>query len=136
MIWISKIQIRTKINGKQAMKCQSCTNHLLRLLLLLRVAFFLTNQLKKIFVKINLNLTFTRDIWTIKDYPIVSIEDWFEQDDWVNWTKGLSAVNIQIVGDDLTVTNPKRIEMAVSKKACNCLLLKVCFDNLFQHNFT
>ncbi|VBB27363.1 unnamed protein product [Acanthocheilonema viteae] len=61
----------------------------------------------------------------IKDYPIVSIEDWFEQDDWSSWTKGLSAVNIQIVGDDLTVTNPKRIEMAVSKKACNCLLLKV-----------
>ncbi|VDM99969.1 unnamed protein product, partial [Onchocerca ochengi] len=60
----------------------------------------------------------------IKDYPVVSIEDWFEQDDWDNWTKGLSAVNIQIVGDDLTVTNPKRIDMAVSKKACNCLLLK------------
>ena len=31
----------------------------------------------------------------------------------------------QIVGDDLTVTNPKRIQMAVDKKACNCLLLKV-----------
>ncbi|VDK72466.1 unnamed protein product [Litomosoides sigmodontis] len=61
----------------------------------------------------------------IKDYPIASIEDWFEQDDWTSWTKGLSSVNIQIVGDDLTVTNPKRIEMAVSKKACNCLLLKV-----------
>uniref|UniRef100_A0A915PYQ9 Enolase n=1 Tax=Setaria digitata TaxID=48799 RepID=A0A915PYQ9_9BILA len=61
----------------------------------------------------------------VEDYPIVSIEDWFEQDDWDNWTKGLSAVNIQIVGDDLTVTNPKRIEMAVRKKGCNCLLLKV-----------
>ncbi|CAG9535337.1 unnamed protein product [Cercopithifilaria johnstoni] len=61
----------------------------------------------------------------IKDYPIVSIEDWFEQDDWLSWTKGLSAVNIQIVGDDLTVTNPKRIEIAAAKKACNCLLLKV-----------
>uniref|UniRef100_A0A0R3RVM1 Enolase n=1 Tax=Elaeophora elaphi TaxID=1147741 RepID=A0A0R3RVM1_9BILA len=51
----------------------------------------------------------------IKDYPIVSIEDWFEQDDWDSWIKGLSAVNIQIVGDDLTVTNPKRIEMAVNQ---------------------
>ncbi|EFO27563.1 enolase [Loa loa] len=61
----------------------------------------------------------------IKDYPIVSIEDWFEQDDWNSWTKGLSSVDIQIVGDDLTVTNPKRIEMAVRNKACNCLLLKV-----------
>lgn len=33
--------------------------------------------------------------------------------------------NVQIVGDDLTVTNPKRIATAVEKKACNCLLLKV-----------
>ena len=32
---------------------------------------------------------------------------------------------IQIVGDDLTVTNPKRIQMAIDQKACNCLLLKV-----------
>lgn len=36
-----------------------------------------------------------------------------------------SATSIQIVGDDLTVTNPKRIQTAVEKKACNCLLLKV-----------
>lgn len=35
------------------------------------------------------------------------------------------SVDIQIVGDDLTVTNPKRIALAVEKKACNCLLLKV-----------
>ena len=34
-------------------------------------------------------------------------------------------LRFQIVGDDLTVTNPKRIQMAVDKKACNCLLLKV-----------
>lgn len=61
----------------------------------------------------------------IKDYPVVSIEDPFDQDDWENWTNFLSNVNIQIVGDDLTVTNPKRIQMAVDKKACNCLLLKV-----------
>lgn len=61
----------------------------------------------------------------IKEYPVVSIEDAFDQDDWDNWTKFLPSVNIQIVGDDLTVTNPKRIQMAVDKKACNCLLLKV-----------
>jgi enolase len=35
------------------------------------------------------------------------------------------STDIQIVGDDLTVTNPKRIRMAVDHKACNCLLLKV-----------
>ncbi|XP_037785945.1 enolase isoform X3 [Penaeus monodon] len=60
-----------------------------------------------------------------KEFPIVSIEDPFDQDDWENWTKMTSATNIQIVGDDLTVTNPKRIATAVEKKACNCLLLKV-----------
>ena len=47
------------------------------------------------------------------------------QDDWEGWSKLTGATDIQIVGDDLTVTNPKRIQMAVDKKACNCLLLKV-----------
>ncbi|XP_037583168.1 beta-enolase [Cebus imitator] len=61
----------------------------------------------------------------IKNYPVVSIEDPFDQDDWATWTSFLSGVDIQIVGDDLTVTNPKRIAQAVEKKACNCLLLKV-----------
>ncbi|KHN73386.1 Enolase [Toxocara canis] len=62
----------------------------------------------------------------IKSYPIVSIEDAFEQDDWENWQKLMKRTDIQLVGDDLTVTNPKRIKMAIEKKACNCLLLKVC----------
>lgn len=61
----------------------------------------------------------------IKDFPMVSIEDPFDQDDWSAWTKMTAATTIQIVGDDLTVTNPKRIQTAVEKKACNCLLLKV-----------
>jgi enolase len=62
----------------------------------------------------------------LKDYPVVSIEDAFDQDDWENWTKLLAAQpKLQLVGDDLTVTNPKRIQMAVDQKACNCLLLKV-----------
>merc|ERR1712168_485873 len=61
----------------------------------------------------------------IEKYPVVSIEDPFDQDDWEAWTKLQSEVDIQIVGDDLTVTNPKRIQTAVDKKACNCLLLKV-----------
>jgi enolase len=61
----------------------------------------------------------------IKEFPIVSIEDPFDQDDWEAWAKLNSDSGIQIVGDDLTVTNPKRIQMAVDKKACNCLLLKV-----------
>lgn len=61
----------------------------------------------------------------IKEYPVVSIEDGFDQDDWSNWSKFLSETSIQLVGDDLTVTNPKRIIQAVDQKACNCLLLKV-----------
>ncbi|MCP5809777.1 phosphopyruvate hydratase, partial [Klebsiella pneumoniae] len=61
----------------------------------------------------------------IKDFPMVSIEDPFDQDDWSAWANLTGRTAIQIVGDDLTVTNPKRIATAVEKKACNCLLLKV-----------
>lgn len=58
-------------------------------------------------------------------FAVVSIEDPFDQDDWGAWKKFTGSVNIQVVGDDLTVTNPKRIAKAVDEKACNCLLLKV-----------
>lgn len=61
----------------------------------------------------------------IRDFPIVSIEDPFDQDDWSSWSSLQSSVDIQIVGDDLLVTNPKRIADAIQKKACNALLLKV-----------
>eukprot|EP00009_Paramoeba_aestuarina_P016194 CAMPEP_0201539452 /NCGR_PEP_ID=MMETSP0161_2-20130828/70412_1 /ASSEMBLY_ACC=CAM_ASM_000251 /TAXON_ID=180227 /ORGANISM="Neoparamoeba aestuarina, Strain SoJaBio B1-5/56/2" /LENGTH=482 /DNA_ID=CAMNT_0047946849 /DNA_START=74 /DNA_END=1522 /DNA_ORIENTATION=+ len=62
-----------------------------------------------------------------KDYPIVSIEDPFDQDDWDGYAALTEAVgkDIQIVGDDLLVTNPKRIATGMEKKACNALLLKV-----------
>ncbi|XP_068170980.1 enolase 1b, (alpha) [Antennarius striatus] len=61
----------------------------------------------------------------VRDYPVVSIEDPFDQDDWEAWTNFTGSTDIQVVGDDLTVTNPKRIRRAVEVKACNCLLLKV-----------
>jgi enolase len=61
----------------------------------------------------------------IKDYPVVSIEDQFDQDDWAGYAKLTKETSIQIVGDDLLVTNPKRIKTAIEKKACNGLLLKV-----------
>jgi len=61
----------------------------------------------------------------INNYPVVSIEDAFDQDDWVAWSKFSAQTSIQIVGDDLTVTNTERIKTAIDKKACNCLLLKV-----------
>ena len=61
------------------------------------------------------------------DYPIVTIEDPFDEDDWSNWSK-FTAKNgkaFQVVGDDLTVTNPIKIGRAIDEKACTCLLLKV-----------
>lgn len=63
----------------------------------------------------------------MNNYPITSIEDPFDQDDWEGWTaitKGVGS-KIQIVGDDLLVTNILRIEEAIKRKACNSLLLKV-----------
>lgn len=60
----------------------------------------------------------------IEDFPIVSIEDPFDQDDWSSWASLQSSVDTQIVGDDLLVTNPKRIAEAIQKKACSALLLK------------
>ncbi|KAM8794270.1 beta-enolase isoform 2-T2 [Eudromia elegans] len=61
----------------------------------------------------------------IKEYPVVSIEDPFEQDDWPAWQHFLGQAGIQVVGDDLTVTNPERIRKAAELGACNCLLLKL-----------
>ncbi|CAH0555936.1 unnamed protein product [Brassicogethes aeneus] len=61
----------------------------------------------------------------IQSFPVVTIEDPFDQDDWEAWSTLTGNTQIQIVGDDLTVTNPKRIQTAIEKKACNCLLLKV-----------
>lgn len=81
----------------------------------------------------NIKLQVTRDelieIYKgfVRDYPVVSIEDPFDQDDWETWTKLTAAIGkeVQIVGDDLLVTNPRRIEEGIKKKACNALLLKV-----------
>lgn len=61
------------------------------------------------------------------NYNLVSIEDAFDQDDWESYATMTSNIGekIQIVGDDLLVTNPTRIQTAIDKKACNALLLKV-----------
>jgi len=61
----------------------------------------------------------------IAEYPIVSIEDPFDQDDWEGYTNFTASVKEQVMGDDLLVTNPKRIQKAFEVKACNSLLLKV-----------
>merc|ERR1712066_1055027 len=62
-----------------------------------------------------------------KKYPFVSIEDPFDQDDWDAYAEfqKLAGGSMQIVGDDLLVTNTKRIAKALDVKACNALLLKV-----------
>merc|ERR1719436_2221495 len=63
----------------------------------------------------------------IKNYPFVSIEDPFDQDDWDAYKACMGKIGTsqQIVGDDLLVTNPKRIAKALEVGACNALLLKV-----------
>lgn len=59
------------------------------------------------------------------DYPIITIEDPFDQDDWDNTAAFTATGACQVVGDDLLVTNPARVQQAIEKKACNALLLKV-----------
>lgn len=63
----------------------------------------------------------------ISKYSIISIEDGFAQDDWIGWSNFNKEMGnkIQIVGDDLLVTNIGRIKRALEHKACNALLLKV-----------
>ncbi|EQC41869.1 enolase [Saprolegnia diclina VS20] len=62
-----------------------------------------------------------------REFPIVSIEDPFDQDDWENYQAFTAAIgkDVQVVGDDLLCTNPTRIAKAVELSACNALLLKV-----------
>lgn len=64
--------------------------------------------------------------WSEK-YPLVSIEDGFSEDDWESWVKATTTLGstVQLVGDDLFVTNPKRLRMGLEKKAANALLVKV-----------
>ena len=63
----------------------------------------------------------------LNDFPLVSIEDAFGEDDWDSWVNftALRGKEIQLVGDDLFVTNPKRLAEGIQKKAANALLVKV-----------
>ncbi len=69
------------------------------------------------------------DLWFewVNKYPIISIEDAMAEDDWDGWKKLYSRIGsrVQLVGDDLLVTNVKRIQRAIAEKACNALLCKV-----------
>lgn len=60
------------------------------------------------------------------EFPIVSIEDGLDENDWANWTE-LNAklgANVQLVGDDLLVTNTKLLQRAIDEKAANAILIK------------
>ena len=63
----------------------------------------------------------------VNKYPIVSIEDGLDQSDWAGWKKlnGIMGKNIQIVGDDLTVTNIHRLKRAIDEKSMNSILIKL-----------
>jgi enolase len=63
----------------------------------------------------------------VDSYPIVSIEDPLAEDDWAGWSAFTTALGdkIQIVGDDLFVTNPERIARGIAEKAANSVLVKV-----------
>jgi len=58
-------------------------------------------------------------------YPILSIEDGLAQDEWASWTELTKQLGeLQLVGDDLLVTNPTRLQQAISQKAGNAILIK------------
>ena len=59
-----------------------------------------------------------------KKYPIKSIEDPFSEDDWNNWKTITQKIDSQIVGDDLFVTNAKRLEKGIKEKSANSILIK------------
>ncbi|MCK9452639.1 MAG: phosphopyruvate hydratase [Bacteroidales bacterium] len=69
------------------------------------------------------------DYWNdwVKKYPILSIEDGMDEDDWDGWKKMTDTMgkNVQLVGDDLFVTNVKRLSMGIEKGVANSILVKV-----------
>jgi len=70
-------------------------------------------------------ITYYSDL--VSNYPLVSIEDPLDEDDWSGWAKLTSELGekIQIVGDDLFVTNPERLAKGIESKTANALLVKV-----------
>ncbi|MBC8197855.1 MAG: phosphopyruvate hydratase [Candidatus Marinimicrobia bacterium] len=62
-----------------------------------------------------------------KKYPIISIEDGLDENDWSGWEELTKKIgeNVQIVGDDLTVTNPKKLKKAINNNSINAILIKL-----------
>ncbi len=69
------------------------------------------------------------EYWTnwVNKYPIFSIEDGLHEDDWASWSKLTKALGskVQLVGDDLFVTNTKRLQRGIEEEAANSILVKV-----------
>ncbi|MGB0978364.1 MAG: enolase C-terminal domain-like protein, partial [Croceimicrobium sp.] len=69
------------------------------------------------------------EYWTnwVNKYPIISIEDGLHEDDWAGWTKLNEAIGdkVQLVGDDLFVTNVERVQQGIDQNAANSVLIKV-----------
>ncbi len=69
------------------------------------------------------------DFWAdwVEQYPILSIEDGLDEGDWDGWTNLTDSIGkkVQLVGDDLTVTNSNILEQAIDNKACNSILIKL-----------
>lgn len=63
----------------------------------------------------------------VKKYPIISIEDGLAEDDWSGWTRMTERMGnkVQIVGDDIYVTNLKRLARGIKEKASNSILIKL-----------
>ena len=73
-------------------------------------------------LKVPKNVQYFLDL--VKKYPIKSIEDPFSEDDWDNWKNLTEKIKSQIVGDDLFVTNKKRLEKGIEEKSANSILIK------------
>ena len=64
--------------------------------------------------------------WVTENYPVISIEDGLDESDWEGWKELTAALGdkIQLVGDDLFVTNVKLLERGIKEKAANAILIK------------
>ena len=78
----------------------------------------------KSFTSVQDNIDYYKKL--ISSYPIKSIEDPFAEEDWPSWKKITNEVgkDVQIVGDDLFVTNAKRLKKGIKEKSANCILIK------------
>ncbi len=78
----------------------------------------------KSYTSVEQNISYYKKLTS--SYPIKSIEDPFAEEDWESWKKITNEIgkNVQIVGDDLFVTNEKRLSKGIKEKSANCILVK------------